>query len=200
MKVSEVFESIQGEGRYTGESVLFIRLSGCTRACSFCDTKYHSKGKEISVKTLTKRIKKIKAKTVVWTGGEPALQFKEITEVIVKTPEICHHLETNGDLIINYYYFNYVCFSPKELKVAKNVYTFCNTYLNQELYDIKIVTDLEKVNLDLVPFATTLMPLTTYDKEKDLEIKKRVWEYCLKNKLHYSPRLQVDLYDKKRGI
>ena len=36
IKINNVFESAQGEGRYAGNPVLFIRVSGCNRACPFC--------------------------------------------------------------------------------------------------------------------------------------------------------------------
>ena len=39
MKVIEIFESIQGEGRWMGTPVTFIRLAGCNLHCSWCDTK-----------------------------------------------------------------------------------------------------------------------------------------------------------------
>ena len=38
--VSEVFYSIQGEGRNTGRPAVFIRFQGCPVHCLFCDTKY----------------------------------------------------------------------------------------------------------------------------------------------------------------
>lgn len=38
--VSEVFNSIQGEGPDLGRQALFIRLGGCNLACTWCDTKF----------------------------------------------------------------------------------------------------------------------------------------------------------------
>jgi 7-carboxy-7-deazaguanine synthase len=39
-KVNEVFETIQGEGSFTGIAAIFVRLQGCPVGCSWCDTKH----------------------------------------------------------------------------------------------------------------------------------------------------------------
>ena len=41
LKVNEIFYSLQGEGGRTGEASIFIRLSKCNLACSYCDTNFH---------------------------------------------------------------------------------------------------------------------------------------------------------------
>lgn len=202
MKISEIFTTIQGEGKYVGYPVLFIRLSGCSRQCSFCDTKYHLKGKNISTKEIAKEISKSKCEIVVFTGGEPMLQEDDIFEVITEVEgEKQYHLETNGDILPHYpLTYNYICFSPKDEKTTKNVQSFCELLSESGMTktDIKIVTDL-KLNKDLIKYATMLMPLTTYTK-KDRKIQQDVWEYCVKHKLRFSPRLQVGVWNKKRGV
>ncbi|MCE9687688.1 7-carboxy-7-deazaguanine synthase QueE [Shewanella sp. AS16] len=37
--VNEVFETIQGEGVFTGVPAIFVRLQGCPVGCAWCDTK-----------------------------------------------------------------------------------------------------------------------------------------------------------------
>lgn len=200
MKINEIFESVQGEGKYIGHPCLFIRLSGCTRACDFCDTKYHIKGKQWTVKQLIDNIKKSKMNYVVWTGGEPMLQQDKIYEVIEATIEDYeHHLETNGDILSQSpEMFSYITFSPKEKRVQDNVLAFCYQLKDCVKWDIKIVTDL-KMNKDMIKNATLLMPLSTYDEKKDLKIQQDVWNYCTKNNIKYTPRIHVDVWGQKIG-
>ncbi|MFT5543599.1 MAG: 7-carboxy-7-deazaguanine synthase [Glaciecola sp.] len=40
LKVNEVFESLQGEGSFTGVPSIFVRLQGCPVGCPWCDTKH----------------------------------------------------------------------------------------------------------------------------------------------------------------
>jgi 7-carboxy-7-deazaguanine synthase len=206
IKVSEIFKSIQGEGKDAGVPMLFIRLSGCTRACDFCDTKYHTEGEYFEVNELIKKIKESKMKVVCWTGGEPLLQIKAIKEVMNELEGVKNHIETNGDLINeenfdNLREFEYIGCSPKVLQVAKDVCKKISDR-NSLFYnniDIKIVTDLETVGKDMIKYATMLMPLTTYNKEKDLKIQQKVWDYCVENNLKFTPRYQVWVWNDKKG-
>lgn len=210
MKVVEVFESLQGEGNYAGYPVTFVRLSGCTRRCSYCDTSYHQSGDEISVTALADKIKTFKSHKVVWTGGEPALQEQGIEQVMVLlSTNYAHHLETNGDLLMNYSRFNYVACSPKSLSAAQNITTFMRALQrNSYTYDIKVVTDLAEVGTDLIPYATTLMPLTLLeDSDKKSEValqeankllEQKVWQYCVDNQLKFSLRQHVHVWGSKK--
>lgn len=39
-RINEIFYSLQGEGRNTGQAAVFIRFSGCNLHCTFCDTDF----------------------------------------------------------------------------------------------------------------------------------------------------------------
>ena len=202
IKVSEVFPSIQGEGRYAGYPMLFIRTSGCNRACSWCDTTYHNQGRFFSIADLIKRINKTKLEYICFTGGEPLLWREQIYEVIKKTLTKKHHLETNGDFLIkeDLKRFDYLAISPKDFTMATEITALLSKFEKPSNYDIKIVTDLETTGKELIPFATFLMPLTIYKPKKDLEIQQKVWNYCIKNNLKFCPRLQYFVWGKKKKI
>ena len=40
--VQEVFYTLQGEGPFSGQPALFIRLAGCNLRCFWCDTEFES--------------------------------------------------------------------------------------------------------------------------------------------------------------
>ncbi|MHA1867133.1 MAG: 7-carboxy-7-deazaguanine synthase QueE [Candidatus Heimdallarchaeaceae archaeon] len=199
--ISEIFESVQGEGKYAGTPMLFIRLAGCNLRCPFCDTPYALKeGKEMTINEIVKIIEKTKLAYVCWTGGEPLLQKEAVKNVIKRTKQVYHHLETNGTLLErdDFFWFHFISISPKKRETAKKVYNMCIPIL-KDIWEIKIVTDLEKVGVNMLKFATCLMPLTTFDKRKDRKTNQKVWEYCVENNIRYSPRLQVFVYGKKKG-
>jgi len=201
--VSEVFESIQGEGKFTGHPALFIRLYGCSRVCSFCDTMYSVRGGKytaMSVEEVADAVRRSNQGLVVWTGGEPLLQRDLIVGVVGLTRDKQHHLETNGDLLqdVDFSIFDYLAISPKTLETADRVVQLLRKY-PRDKYDVKVVTDL-RVNLDLIPFATTLQPLTTGDRERDLQVMRNVWAYCVANGKRFSPRIHYLVFGLERGV
>lgn len=120
MRVEEVFYSIQGEGRWLGMPVIFIRTQGCSLHCPFCDQKTSWKsddaGQEYDKMQLVQLCKALKptCDTVVITGGEPTEQpdLYEVTEWL-KSERYNVHLETNGTSDILRGYFSWVVCSPK---------------------------------------------------------------------------------------
>jgi organic radical activating enzyme len=212
LQISEVFSGIQAEGRYVGLPVLFIRCGNCTRHCSYCDTKYHKVFKEVSLEKVVREINEQSLRTIIITGGEPTLQWNRIVDLWRLANQEKHftfHLETNGDLLyakkVPYSellsVFDYVAISPKEACVARQLSKDISGPLSKGLCDIKVVTDLEKVGRDMIRFATILMPLTTGDVVKDEKIRRKVWNYCVKKGIRYSPRLHIEIWGYgRRGV
>ena len=91
MKVSELFYSIQGEGKLVGVPSVFVRASGCNLRCTWCDTPYASwdpEGEELAVDEIVRRVLAYGARHVVLTGGEPMI----MPDVV----PLCEALKSHG--------------------------------------------------------------------------------------------------------
>lgn len=103
MKVVEIFDSIDGEGKRTGQPCTFIRLAGCNLRCSYCDTLYALFGEkeecvyeEMSVQDIMKRVNPL-YKRVTLTGGEPLIHSgcdALVSSLLRSGIEV--NIETNG--------------------------------------------------------------------------------------------------------
>ncbi len=100
-KITEVFDSIQGEGIYLGERQLFVRFFGCNLNCKYCDTKIDC-FTEYEPEELLEEIKLYQDKyhSISFTGGEPLLQIDFLKDVLklVRRDNFKNYLETNGTL------------------------------------------------------------------------------------------------------
>ncbi len=78
MFISEIFYSLQGEGRLAGTPSVFIRTSGCNLRCAWCDTPYASwkpEGRHMPLGAILSEVRRNwGARHVVVTGGEPMIQ------------------------------------------------------------------------------------------------------------------------------
>jgi 7-carboxy-7-deazaguanine synthase len=75
MRVTEIFFSIQGESSHAGKPCAFVRLTGCSLRCVWCDTKYsYSGGREMKLDDVLAEVGKYPTQLVEITGGEPLEQ------------------------------------------------------------------------------------------------------------------------------
>jgi 7-carboxy-7-deazaguanine synthase len=75
MRITEIFFSIQGESTHAGKPCIFVRLTGCSLRCVYCDTKYsYAGGREMSLDEVLSAAAAHPAKLVEITGGEPLEQ------------------------------------------------------------------------------------------------------------------------------
>ena len=107
LKISEIFQSIQGEGPSAGEPATFVRLAHCNLTCTWCDTKYtwdftqfryEDEVSRVEVGEVVQRVRG--AARVILTGGEPLLQQPAIAELLsaVATESVVE-IETNGTIL-----------------------------------------------------------------------------------------------------
>jgi 7-carboxy-7-deazaguanine synthase len=133
--VNEVFETLQGEGLFTGTPSVFVRLQGCDVGCPWCDTKHtwRVQGEnQISADAMFAKTEneptfalmtaseiaflvehKFAAEHVVITGGEPcAHDLTALTKRLVangRWPQI----ETSGTEKVRVDAAAFVTLSPK---------------------------------------------------------------------------------------
>ena len=98
LNICEIFYSLQGESSFTGLPCIFIRLSGCNLACSWCDTGYaNTEFHPMTIDQILKKTLSYNCNLVEITGGEPLLQDGTpflISSLLDKNYQVL--LETNG--------------------------------------------------------------------------------------------------------
>ena len=103
MRITEIFFSIQGESSHAGKPCVFVRLTGCSLRCGYCDTKYsYGGGSEISLGDVLTQVGAFPSKLVEITGGEP-LEQEEIYPLMDSLLELGYTvmLETGGHIAVD---------------------------------------------------------------------------------------------------
>ena len=226
-KVSEIFYSIQGEGKFLGIPSYFIRLSGCNLRCVWCDTPYASwkpTGDLRSVEdVLAKMAEYPKADHVVITGGEPFIfndlpglirVFKEKGMAVTVETAGTVYLENDADLI---------SIAPKlsnstpkgdkweqkhdELRInIEAISAFLKSSSESQLKfvmdkpeDLQEIQELLKHFPSLTMEDVFLMPQAR-SRDEFLEKSLMLVDLALKYNLRYTPRLQTMFWGDKRGV
>lgn len=222
--ISEIFESVQGEGPWAGTPSLFIRTSGCNLRCWFCDTPYTSwqpEGSQQSLSQLTETVKASAAADVVLTGGEPML-VAEMAEL----SRICQQLgrrvtiETAGTVDLDVA-CDLMAISPKlrnsipidavwrsrhdrtrhQPEVLRSLFARYNAILK---FVIETPEDLSEVHLyrdefpELRSQQIWLMPQAR-DREQLAEKSSWLRQAALDHGFQFSSRLHIELYGNRRA-
>lgn len=134
--VNEIFESIQGEGRFTGVPAVFLRLQGCPIGCPWCDTQHTWPVAPEDMITVTQLREKTaeapshaymdaagfiaeytqrgyQAKHIVITGGEPAMHNLLPLTTLLLAQGWSVQIETSGTFAISCHRDVFVTVSPK---------------------------------------------------------------------------------------
>jgi 7-cyano-7-deazaguanosine (preQ0) biosynthesis protein QueE len=106
----EVFATVQGEGASLGVPSVFVRLSGCNLACSWCDTRYtwdwsrydpKAESARLETGDVLRMVEQASVRNVVVTGGEPLLQQRQVRELAAGLKSLGRRVEveTNGTIV-----------------------------------------------------------------------------------------------------
>ena len=134
-RVKEIFQSIQGEGFFSGKKAIFVRFSGCNlwngekkdrfkAICKFCDTDflgvnginggvYNLRDLISKVLVMWNSVFSLEKKFIVLTGGEPLLQVDLALIKELKKKNFFIAIETNGTIDTRLK-FDWLTVSPKE--------------------------------------------------------------------------------------
>lgn len=186
LSISEIYQSLQGEGLLSGTPSLFIRLQGCNIRCSWCDQKSSLEFKSKALKTVDELIDMARGiKHIVITGGEPMAHsgLLSLVRALLKDGHTVQ-IETNGTLWqdgLENLRGLYITCSPKPVvdwKVRKEVLA--------NLFELKFVVE-DNLTLDVLlredfrphlDFKTTLQPEGNKERffQKAWDIAKKLSE------------------------
>ena len=75
LKINEIYLSLQGESTWAGLPCVFVRLTGCSLRCTWCDTAYaFYEGQDQGLQAVLDKVDSFGVKLVEITGGEPLEQ------------------------------------------------------------------------------------------------------------------------------
>lgn len=207
LDISELFLSLQGEGPFSGRPAVFLRLSGCIAPlCPWCDTMYACKpGRKVSLPDICDEILSFETELVVITGGEPFLQWdagvKRLEKILLEKG--CRvQYETGGKILIPADARGTCVCSPKYIHgdwcfVTENIHR-AQLFKFVVSRDYQVVEDFVKTH-GIPARKVWIMPLGTH-REEQLTLMPALWEFCVKNRFNFSPRLHILAFDNQRGI
>lgn len=224
LEVSEVFESLQGEGASAGVPCTFLRLAVCNLRCSWCDTKYSWDFKnyvyedEVSTRTvdeLTAELRTSTTRHLVVTGGEPLLQASALTQLLLRLPEWSIEVETNGTLVPTPELVERVTqwnVSPKlgnsgetaarriHLETLRAFAALDSSWLKLVITDRACIAEAQELAAQTRwPQERVLwMPEATTRSELEARAPS-VAKLCAEHGVRFSSRLHLTLFDGKRG-
>jgi 7-cyano-7-deazaguanosine (preQ0) biosynthesis protein QueE len=225
MKISEIFESIQGEGTNAGKPAIFLRTAECNLRCTWCDTKYTwdwknfdyaEEVKEISIKEIRQELEQFSNRHLVITGGEPLMQQDDLAELLTfLKPEFYVEVETNGTILPNNALSALVdqwnvspktsnSGNPLELCEVNECYTFFSRQKNCYFkFVIENEDDLVEINTIIEKYGlkkdNVLLMTQASTKEEITVREKTVFFMSKKNNLGFSPRIHVTKWGNQRG-
>jgi 7-carboxy-7-deazaguanine synthase len=214
MKVIDIFYSLHGEGFLAGVPSVFVRLAGCPLRCKWCDTKYawdERSGKDYSIEEICQKVQQWESKFVVITGGEPMVN-SDFPELVQKIKQLGKHItiETAGIVFVPGLACDLMSISPKLSNAGSAPEeSTLRKLIDDYKYQLKFVVDSEN---DLAEIRRTIEIIGNVDCDKVMLMPQAatrnellakspiVAEMCKQTGFVFCQRLQVLLWDNKRGV
>jgi 7-carboxy-7-deazaguanine synthase len=213
--INEIFQTIQGEGYFSGTPAIFIRLQGCPVGCSWCDTKHtwtldpsaerplvtilakHAENSQWCHLTATAIGEQLAhshytARHVVITGGEPCLHdLVPLTMQLEQAGYYCQ-IETSGTARVQCSPKTWVTVSPK---VGMQGGLAIEQQALQRADEIKHPVARER---DITQLQRLLQQLADQKKRiislQPISQSKRATQLCIQACLTHHWRLSVQLH------
>ena len=205
-KINEIFETIQGEGQYTGTPSIFVRLQGCPVGCSWCDTKQtweqdvndlvptelmiaktsdNPKWSELDEHQVLQLFKAqgYQAKHVVITGGEPCMFDLVPLCQLLHDNGFSTQIETSGTFEILAPAETWVTVSPKvNMKGGYPILASCMARANEVKHPIAREAHVDELKhlLKEHPIASSTLVYLQPISQKTSATKLAI-ETCIKN-------------------
>ncbi|OFI36103.1 7-carboxy-7-deazaguanine synthase QueE [Alteromonas lipolytica] len=195
-----MFETIQGEGVYTGVPAIFVRLQGCPVGCPWCDTKHTWELDENMIDSVEAVITKsgeseryfgiselgllalfeqqrYQAKHVVLTGGEPCMYDLTDLTRLLHEHGYTTQIETSGTFAVRCAPETWVTVSPKiNMKGGYDVLVSALERANEIKHPIAMQKHIDELDELLaraskLPDIICLQPISQQPRATELAIK-----------------------------
>ena len=214
-KINEVFETIQGEGVFTGVPAIFVRLQVCPVGCSWCDTKQTWTAEPEDLVSVERIMVKTEdsplwtqldangvvnllidqgytAKHVVITGGEPCIYDLRPLTVALEAAGFNCQIETSGTSDILTSDQTWVTVSPKiNMKAKLPVLTSALARANEIKHPVGTSKDIEQLEA-LLATATLRNDVTI--ALQPISQKPRATELCISTCIARNWRLSIQTH------
>ncbi|WP_172953253.1 7-carboxy-7-deazaguanine synthase QueE [Vibrio fujianensis] len=214
-KVNEIFETIQGEGVFTGVPAVFVRLQYCPVGCAWCDTKQTWHALEQDQRSMEQIMVKqgdsptwcsvstdeiisqyhrqgFSAKHIVITGGEPCFyDLLPLTQAFEAIGCQCQ-IETSGTFEVRATEHTWVTVSPKI--AMKGKLPVLNTALvraNEIKHPVGTEKDIEQLDALL---SQVVLPTSTVIALQPLSQKLRATQLCIDTCIARNWRLSIQTH------
>ena len=214
-KINEVFETIQGEGVFTGVPAIFVRLQVCPVGCSWCDTKQTWTAEPEDLVSVERIMVKTEdsplwtqldangivallieqgytAKHIVITGGEPCIyDLRPLTIALEKAGFNCQ-IETSGTSDILTSDQTWVTVSPKiNMKAKLPVLVSALERANEIKHPVGTHKDIDQLEA-LLATATLRSDVTI--ALQPISQKPRATELCIETCITRDWRLSIQTH------